>query len=64
MNNKHLQMFKKTKEDQAFIDELIKAVAYDFNVINGKIVSINFKSNPVLDLDAIERKVLKMRKEI
>lgn len=64
MNNKHLAMFKKTKEGQAFIDELMRAVAYDFNVINGKIVAINFKSNPVLDLDAIERKVLKMRKEI
>ena len=64
MNKKHLQMFKKTKEGQAFIDELMRAVAYDFNVINGKIVDINFKSNPVLDLDEIERKVLKMRKEI
>lgn len=57
-------MFKGTKEGQKFIDELMRAVAYDFNVINGKIVDINFKSNPVLDLDEIERKVLKMRKEV
>lgn len=64
MNKKHLAMFKKTKEGQKFIDELLGQLLNGFNVVNGKIIELQFKEHPVLDLDAIELKVKKMRKEI
>lgn len=64
MNKKHLAMFKKTKEGQAFIDELLGQLLNGFKVVNGKITEMQFKEYPVLDLDAIELKVKKMRKEI
>lgn len=64
MNKKHLTMFKKTKEGQMFIDELLGQLLNGFNVVNGKIIEMQFKEYPVLDLDAIEYKVKKMRKDI
>ncbi len=64
MNKKHLNMFKGTKEGQKFIDELLGQLLSGFKVVNGKIIELQFKEHPVLDLDAIELKVKKMRKEI
>lgn len=64
LNKRHVKIFKKTKEGQYFIDELLNQLIYEFDVINGKIVSIQFKEHPVLDLDSIEDEIKKMRKEI
>lgn len=64
LNKKHLTMLKKTKEGDKLIDELLNSMIYDIKVVNGKIVDIYFKEKPTLDLDDIERKVLKMRKEL
>lgn len=64
LNKKHLKMFKGTKEGDKFIDELLSQLIHEFDVINGKIINIQFKERPILDLDAIEREVKKMRREI
>lgn len=64
LNKKHLKMFKGTKEGDKFIDELLSQLIHEFDVINGKIIKIQFKERPILDLDAIEHEVKKMRKEI
>ena len=64
LNKKHLKMFKGTKEGDKFIDELLSQLIHEFDVINGKIINIKFKERPILDLDAIEHEVKKMRKEI
>ena len=64
LNKKHLKMFKGTKEGDKFIDELLGQLLNGFKVVNGKIIELQFKEHPVLDLDAIEHEVKKMRKEI
>lgn len=63
LNKKQLALYKKTKEGQMFIDELLDSLLSGFRIINGKIIDVEFKEFPVLDLDAIEAKIKKNRKE-
>ena len=63
LNKRHLRMFLKTKEGQRFVELLLGQLIDGFVVRDGKILDIEFKATPTLDLDSIEEAIAKEMKK-